>query len=269
METKIKIEVQTISPELAKQWLETSKLNRRLTERNVNFLYGQMKSGNWLLTGDTIKFGTDGALLDGQHRLSAIVKYGKPIDAFVARGLEQEVFQVLDTGKSRTASDVISASGYKYATNLAAIARNIILFQHGFYTTGGGRKERASNKDVLDFVQSHDELQEITAFCQNHIYQSFRFITLGYLGMLYYILSRKNQTKCDEFFGKYASGTDLSESNPIRHLRERLIKDGQNKLKLTGRDKIALFIYTWNNFMLNKRIQQLTLPKNYPFPKPI
>lgn len=266
----ITVQVETISPEIAKKWLEKGGTNRRLTESNVNFLYNQMRTGNWFLSGDTIKFGEDGTLLDGQHRLTAIVKYAKPIETFVARGLKPEVFQVLDTGKSRSAADALSATGYKYSTNLAAISRNILLFQQGHYTASGGNKRlKASNKDVLDFVRSHEEIQEICAFVQNHIYQNFRFITLAHLGTIYYILSRKNQTKADEFFGKYANGIDLSETNPIRHLRERLIKDKVNKLKLTGRDKIALVIYTWNNFILNKRVSQLTLPKNYEMPKPV
>lgn len=266
----IRITEQTISPEQAKRYLEKTKLNRHLSDNNVNFLASQMKSGNWMLTGDTIKFGTDGSLLDGQHRLSAIIKAGNPIKMMVCEGLNPDVFQVLDTGKNRSAADVVAASGYKYSHNLAALARAIILYQQGRYTSDSGtNKIKATNKSILEFVNKHDELQEVNAFCQNHIYQNFRFIPLSTIGMMYFILSKKNQTKCDEFFTKYAQGTDLSETNPIRHLRDKLIKDSQNKSKLTQRDKAALIVYTWNNFIQNKRVTQLLLPRNYTFPKPI
>lgn len=267
---KIKVTEQTVTPDMAKKWLEKTKLNRRLSENSVNYLVYQMKSGSWMLTGDTIKFGSDGSLLDGQHRLSAVVKHGEAVKLMVCEGLNPEVFQVIDTGKSRSAADLLSATGFKSAHNLAALARSIILYQNGRYNSSSGpNRNIATNKNILEFVKKHDELIEITTFCHNEVYYHFRFIPLSTLGMIYYILSKKNATKCDEFFHKYAQGIDLAESSPIRHLRDKLMKDSTNKSKLNQRDKAALMIYTWNNFVQNKRVTQLLLPRNYTFPKPV
>jgi hypothetical protein len=266
----MKITEQTVSPDQAKKWLETTKLNRRLSSENVDHLFMQMKQGAWMQTGDSIKFGTDGALLDGQHRLSALVKYGEPLKLTVVEGLNPEVFQVLDTGKVRSAADVLSANGLKYAHNLAALARAIILYQAGRYSaSSGSAKFKATNKNILDFVKKNDVLYEINAYCQNHVYENFRFIPLSTLGMIYYALSKKNQTKCDHFFEKLATGIDLGATSPIRLLRERLMKDSLNKTRLTQKDKAALMIYTWNNFVQGKKITQLLLPRNYTFPKPV
>jgi hypothetical protein len=266
----MKIQEQTITPELAKEYLLKTKLNRRLSETNVNYLFIQMKQGNWMQTADCIKFGTDGSLLDGQHRLSAIVKLGEPVKMMVAEGLKPEVFTVLDTGKSRSAADVLAASNFKAAHNLAALARAIILYKAGRYDKDSGHnKTVASNKSILEFVEKHEELIEIVTFCHNEIYYKFRFIPLSTLGMIYFVLAKKNQLKCDEFFHKLAEGVDLGVTNPIRHLREKLIKDSSNKTKLKARDKAALMIYTWNNFLQNKKVTQLLLPRNYTFPKPI
>lgn len=273
MTTKInnmKITEQLISPDMAKKYLEKTKLNRRLSKPNVDYLCMQMKSGSWMQTGDSIKFGSDGSLLDGQHRLSAIVQYGEPVKVMVVEGLNPDVFQVLDTGKSRSAADVLSALSYKSSHNLAALARSIILYKNGRYNASSGpNRNVATNKNILEFVKQHDDLGEIVDFCHNEVYYHFRFIPLSTLGMIYYILNKKNATKCDEFFQKYAQGIDLAESNPIRHLREKLMKDSMNKSKLNQRDKAALMIYTWNNFIQGKRISQLLLPKNYTFPKPV
>lgn len=270
MTTNIRISEKTVTPEIAKDFLSKSKLNRRLSDLNVNHLYLQMAAGNWMPTGDTIKFSNNGDLLDGQHRLSAIVRYGKPVKLFVAEGLESQSFQVIDTGKSRSAADVLAATGIKYSHNIAAIARAIILWKAGWYSKDGGKsKLKATNKTILDFVNDHSELHELSAYCQNHVYVNFRLIPLSTIAMVYFIVSKKNQTKCDEFFEKYASGIDLGERNPIRHLRDRLIKDRLNKSRLNLRDKTALLIYTWNNFIQGKQVTNLLLPKNSPFPKPI
>ena len=267
---KIQIQERKITPEMAKDYLLTCKLNRRLSERNVENLYLQMKAGNWMLTGDPIKFATDGSLIDGQHRLKAIIKLNEPVNLYVAEGLNPDVFQVLDTGKGRSAADVLAAKGMKYSHNLAAIARAIILWKNGTYSKNSGDgKLKATNKAILEFVETNPELYEIGVYCQNHIYQNFRMIPLSSLAMLYYVLSKKNQTKTDEFFEKYSSGIDLSQNDPIRHLRDRLIKDRINKSRLNLRDKTALMIYTWNNFIQGKKITQLLLPRDYQFPKPI
>jgi hypothetical protein len=266
----IQVLKKTITPKDAELLLSKNEGNRNLSDRSVQFLYNQMVDGNWLLTADTIKIGKNGRLLDGQHRLRALLKYGKPLDMFVAEGLDNKVFTVLDTGKNRTAGDVLSMTGYKSANNLASSIRAILLFKAGAYSMASGGRGRGgvTNKLVLEYAEKHPELHEVVNYIWG-IYKQFRFLGHSSLVMLYWILSRKNQTQADIFFEKYATGIDLGESSPIRHLRERLLKDSMNKSKLSLRDKIALFIFAWNAFVQKKKMQQLTLQKNYVFPKPI
>lgn len=265
----IQVLKKTITPEDAQKYLAKNEGNRKVSEKSVQFLYQQMVSGDWLLTADTIKFGKDGRLLDGQHRLQALVKYGKPIDMYIAEGLDNKVFQVLDTGKVRSASDVLSMQGYKNSNNVAGSIRAILLFKQGYYsTTKAGRNSKATNTAVLKFAQEHPEINEIISYTFG-IYRQFRFMSHSIITMLYWILSKKAQDKADIFFEKYATGIDLSATSPIRHLRERLLKDSVNKSKLNARDKMALFIFAWNAFLQGKKMQQLTLQKNYVFPKPL
>jgi len=269
--TQIKVNPKLITPEEAAFVLEKSNTgNRKLNDRNVQFFLDQMRRGDWKVTADTIKFGKDGRLLDGQHRLQAIVKYGKPVEMFVAEGLDDSVFAVLDTGKNRSASDILSISGFSNSNQLAGCVRAILLYQQGYYSDQGsaGRTSRATNANILKWAEKNPEIHEMIKFCYD-IYRNFKYIPLAPLTMLYYIMSKKNQEQADAFFGKYGSGIDLSESSPIRLLRDRLIRDGQNKTKLSVRDKVALFIYAWNAYISKKRIQQLTLQKNYQFPKPL
>lgn len=86
---------------------------------------------------------------------------------------------------------------------------------------------------------------------------------------MYYVLCQKNQTKADTFFSKYATGIDLSEKSPIRTLRDRLIRDQQNKTKLTYRDKLALLIHAWNAFLRGKELGTISLRSDYVFPDPV
>jgi hypothetical protein len=67
-----------------------------------------MRAGNWKLTHQGIAFNCDGTLLDGQHRLAAIVKSGKDIQMLVARGVETENQVAMDDHAKRSAGDALS-----------------------------------------------------------------------------------------------------------------------------------------------------------------
>jgi hypothetical protein len=259
---------EAITPDQAQLLLQKNSGNRPLSESNVQFFYNQMVSGDWMLTGDTIKVSKDGRLLDGQHRLQAVVKYGKPVEMFVAKNCDSKIFQVLDTGKNRSASDILAVAGFKNVHNVAGAVKFILLFKSGNYTSGTRKQYRPTNADVLAFAEKNPELHEVITFT-NSIYRGFRALSATTLAGLYFILSNKNQTACDDFFNKYSTGIDLTETSPIRLLRERFIKDSLNKSKLKTRDKVALFIFAWNAYIQKKKMQQLTLAKNYNFPKPI
>lgn len=266
----LKITSKKMTPVEAKKLLDKNIGNRKLSSKWIQFYYQQMVQGDWLLTGDTIKIAEDGTLLDGQHRLSAIVKYNKPIDVVIAENVDKAAFQVLDTGKNRSAGEIIGIKGFKNPQKLAAAVRYILLFKSGYFSNdyGAGKKSTANNTQILAFVENTKEIHEVIEYTAG-IFKKFRFMPQSSLAMLYYVLSKKDQTRVDIFFDKYATGIELAESSPIRVLRERLLKDISNKSKLKGRDKVALFIYAWNAFRQGKRVSSLLLQRNYKFPKPI
>jgi hypothetical protein len=68
-----------IDPKTAKAILDTRNgKNRPAKPNKVQQFAADMAKDRWGLTGDTIKFGTNGHLLDGQNRLSASAKVGNP-----------------------------------------------------------------------------------------------------------------------------------------------------------------------------------------------
>ena len=61
-----------VTPEMAKYWLETTNIkNRPLSEAHWMKLWLDIAEGRWKYNGEPISFGTNGALLNGQHRLTA------------------------------------------------------------------------------------------------------------------------------------------------------------------------------------------------------
>lgn len=100
------IQLVTVTPELAAQWLATNTTtNRKISQPTVNGYAHDMIRGKWQVTGETIKFDTDGRLIDGQHRLTAVVVSHRTVQMFVATGIPTEAMSVLDTGRTRSAGD--------------------------------------------------------------------------------------------------------------------------------------------------------------------
>ena len=72
-----------ITPELAKSWRNAGKSDRSVSEYRVRKFAKQMEAGQWYPNHNGIAFAEDGTLLDGLHRLHAIVRSGKTVPMIV------------------------------------------------------------------------------------------------------------------------------------------------------------------------------------------
>lgn len=144
-----------ITPEIAKKYLAQNCNNRNIQPRRVMLLAEQMKNGTFQENGDTIRFNKAGNLIDGQHRLNAIVKSGVTIPMLVVRGLENSV-NVIDRGKNRSVGDCLTMAGMDktIATGLAiAIARQHLT--HPLIDTKAQRY--TSENEVGEFINRNEE----------------------------------------------------------------------------------------------------------------
>jgi len=147
----MQLEFQTITPEQASDLLANhNPSNRRLDVRHATFLAQEMERGTFRPdNGDSIRIDTNGDILDGQHRLAAIVKAGRPVEMLVAKNVDRETFATIDTGKRRTVHDVVgielARSGVLAPKGLATAARLLHQYESRFEigTTDPSRGARA------------------------------------------------------------------------------------------------------------------------------
>lgn len=125
-EPKLALTIETVTPDTAFEYLATAGKNRRISGPQVNKWAKAMRAGQWRLTGDPIRFDITGALIDGQHRLTAVINSGVPIEVAVARNCALDVFPVLDDGKRRSGADVLSIMGDVDQVQATAAALKII-----------------------------------------------------------------------------------------------------------------------------------------------
>ena len=91
--------IETITPEKASGYLKKNKNNRAVSAPLVSRMAREMREGLWAENGETIVFNGDGRLLDGQHRLMAVVESGETIRSLVVTRVPATAFQTIDTGK--------------------------------------------------------------------------------------------------------------------------------------------------------------------------
>jgi len=101
----MKTEVICISPEMAKTILQKNSHNRKVRKRYVTTLANAMKRGEWLLTHQGIAVSDKGRLIDGQHRLLAIIESGVKVEMAMFTKVPDESFKVLDRGAKRSLAD--------------------------------------------------------------------------------------------------------------------------------------------------------------------
>lgn len=140
--------VEFITPDLAKQYLDTMGINRRLQMPRVKMLVRNMERGTWQDNGASIVFNRSGRLVDGQHRLQAIIQSGIAQELVVVRDVDDAV-TVFDLGKNRSIPDILRAGGMPVEL---ANPTNVAIAKLHFMLNGA---MITSSDEIEIFIENH------------------------------------------------------------------------------------------------------------------
>ncbi|MGI8415138.1 MAG: hypothetical protein ACR2P2_02810, partial [Nakamurella sp.] len=152
--------VQSITPKKAAEYLEANTANRPLSTAVVKGFAEAMMRGDWMVTHQGIAFGSGGVLVDGQHRLAAIVQANIPVEVTVFTDVDEGTFDVLDTGKRRNAADVLALEGEKSVTMLAAMVRTVWLYENRPDLTWSGGSAAVTNHQIVTTLAAHRKVRQ-------------------------------------------------------------------------------------------------------------
>lgn len=107
----IRTEIQTITPELAHEYLTKNTRNRNISRVVVKKIKDDIEHDRWELTHQGVAFYESGELADGQTRLTAIEECGKPVDMLVTFGIPVKAGAVIDKHRARSDADSIKLGG--------------------------------------------------------------------------------------------------------------------------------------------------------------
>lgn len=150
----IRTKMVLVTPKMANKWLGKNTGNRQLREGVVDKLASDMSSGKWMLTHQGIAFNCDGTLLDGQHRLHAVVESSTSQWMPVTVGLPRESVSAIDDNLKRTVCDSLRiVHGIEIPNMTRAVAAAAYLGTDG----GNSTKAYSSRQEQIKTFQKHQK----------------------------------------------------------------------------------------------------------------
>lgn len=236
---------ENITPEKAKTLLGNNPTNRPHRLDHSKYLANEMICGHWRFNGDPIRVCEDGRVMDGQHRLMAVILSGITIDSNITYGLPWEVFKTIDTGRRRSAADVLAINGEKNCKNLSAA-----LCCVDRYLTGRVKHaNKYSNSEVAGLLEQHPLVRESIPVGSG----LNRLAPQSIVSACHYLFSQKNAPEAARFFSDLQSGSMLAEGDPVFALRTTLIRNSMSKTKMGNVHVFAVIIKAWNYRRQGKR----------------
>jgi len=272
----VEVTLEKINPHVAAEWLKRNTQNRKTSRLHVEALAHDMEKGNWEVNGDAIRFDINNTLIDGQHRLQAIIKSGVTIECLVIKNLPSEAFATIDTNKVRGGSDTLSVLGVDHAITVAAALRLIHASKLSRDWTGWGAskagRQKITNNDMIDLYHQHPEIDHCAKVIMSGERKTVRkLLTAGTATFIYYWLSNIDADDADQFFEwmEYCEGID--RTHPVSMLRNRLIEISSShggRDQVSKRNMLALTFRAWNGMRDGEDMKMLRWSSTHRFPTP-
>ena len=225
----INSDIQIISPTMAKHWLETTNIhNRKISKALVSKIATDILQGRWVVNGQAISFNISSHLVDGQHRLRAIVKADKDVQALVVTGLPLDAFSTVDSGKARTNGDVFNLEGIPNAINVVTVIRAVLIECYG-----SSCRTLSSSRLLNTYSENAEVFQEAVLFAMRMRAHS-PLMHIGTLGSAYVLYKSNNSPfllTYIRFIEKVVEGVNLTPKSPeIAFLKWALLNSKYSRI---------------------------------------
>jgi len=243
-----------MTPELAAKYMARNGHNRKIKLANLRMMTGDMIAGDFPFNGAAILLADDGTLIDGQHRLQAVIDSGETITMLVISGFKMVAQENVDTGAKRALADVLHLRGETNCNELAALAKLANSWNSGNRSTI--RFHQASNQELLRFIDRNPDVRDALKPTRN--FAKKYGVSKSHMSLAYWVLNRISPADNAEFWKLL--GEPQQSPNAIAALQASLVRDmaakakGQNRLPIY---QLALVLKTWNCFMTAKPMTQM------------
>jgi hypothetical protein len=244
--------------------------NREKSQVVVDQFANSMLRDAWEDNGAPIIIAVGNKLMDGQHRLRAVIQSGIARDFVVVRGVNPDTFGTIDIGSRRGLKDVLSILKEKNAPTLAAA-----ISTHSAYTKGRTfrpklRRHSPTPTEQARYLEKNPSLRKSVAFVVafGSVIGHLK-ISKGSMAALHALFAAKDRPFANDFITKLITGEEITRRNPdqpVRRVRAKLLDDATQRAgSLSQQEKCVVVSLGWNaarNDALMKRFQVNAYGKN-------
>ena len=243
---QVQVEVQTITPSVAKAWLTNfNRRNRKIQVSHLRTIARDIVAGNWQVNAQPICFAGNlsdpdtAILLNGQHRLSACVEADVPIDVPVAFNVPSEAFSTYDIHRKRLHLPDKKRSSAKVDDRvLAAAARFQWRYDQGIPVSA---RVNPSTTELVQTMQAHPSLGEGYPLAR-------RMKTLASAGVMTFFIHLVTSDRPDDaesFLKALETGENLTRGNPVLRARQEMIGERGGRSR---KETLTLLLETWEAY---------------------
>lgn len=251
----VRVTFEVITPEIAEKYLERNTNNRSLAKTTAETYTSDMVKNRWWLNTDAIGFDSNGALMNGQHRLQAVLDSKKAVEMMVVYGLDPMARATVDTQRKRSVADELRMRGVANNNQLAAAVRLRMAYMNN--SVGMPHEYRPSHQDVIQFAELwEDEMQHAVA--RGRQVQSRLRLSLTAYICAYSLFVGFNPELADEYYDKLSTGANLEGT--MLAVSRRLESMMQDTAKLPNHYVLYILIRGWNALRTGEVITKIQLP---------
>lgn len=236
-------EILLVTPSMAEAWLAARHPNRRIVPARVKELADLMRLGAWRLNGEAIVLDDHGVLLDGQHRLSAVLQLDTAVPFLVVRGVPLEAQTTLGQAIQRSRADILAMHGEASNKTLAGALAVLWRYDHQLLMAP---KRCFLAQQTLEILLRYPNLSASMSWGL-----SVRQWLPGSVGSaMHYLMNKRDAALAKHFFSRLRDGIALTSDSPLYALRERLIA-ARTRLPRLSQWVYALWVIkSWNAMRL-------------------
>jgi len=268
---EIRITAKLMWPQEAANLLLLNTRNRRQSSETISRIATAIAADQYFFTGDAIKIVMDEngihVLGDGQHRLEAIVKAGKPVDVLLIENLDPKAMTFIDQDRNRRVGDILRMvyehQGIKNDTIITGVAKILMAGYQGRFN--------ATKPEIAVYADEHFELlQHWAAWARGVSDETGKVqlpanrgmssaMTASPLGALaiYMVQQGADEDSVTDFFFRIANGlvSDSDTSNVIPAIRKRqsngmpLVSGGSSGSLISLFSEFSVYIQAYNRWV--------------------
>lgn len=230
----------------------------------------EMKGNRWKEdTGEMIKISKTGLVLDGQHRLYAVVKSGISINFHVIEDMDDKIFDVIDIGSKRSASDIFFIDNVKYSNVIPSTIQFYESLKYGSVSTKTQINSKHSTTKLLELYHEKHKFWDDVVKKSTLWYSNFsKILQPSTIGGMYALFSEIDEVDALNFMNQLCTGINIT-NNSICLLRNKLTDDRISNFKMTHHYRNAIIIRNWNYFRENVKVSKIVYDsEKHSFPIP-